>query len=490
MKRLLIYILLLLHYLSYGQSLARWTGSSVSVFPTTSWAAPNGAFPTQARNDNSDYTWTSSTSTLTLPSSNLADGYLIIGRIQVACTHNNRNTISTQIVQTSGTGNFIGTPTSSYSRNNNNNENYGTCFAFVDNPSASSTYQFQWKREVGDGTPAGSITRSSIDVKPLYYADVGIYASTSTSLYGGTTPNQVTLSSTVLEGINITRSANVVTVTGDNKYYLILQAQYYEGRGDSRTQRWIGFDYDGTQDDAAKSYFYSRDSGTDFSGSHVIDLIETATASRTIELNCYRGDGIANNQGGADVDGSAASVGDHSLVVIELNDSAEVLRSTNTSATNQNIDLGGTPADISGVNTVTFNDSASFTKVSATSINTEKAMDALVGANISGASRTVSSGTRYTGEAELTINGTEDINIFHGDYLRGNQSTTDTFGYAANPVGFVALSSGDDIGFSCTENGDSGDATIQAGWAGFWVVNLKTLEGGAPTPDKRYFLIN
>jgi len=55
--------------------LGKWSGGTIgTMVPTTSWAAPNALFPTEDRNDSSIYTWTSSTSTLTLPSSGLADG--------------------------------------------------------------------------------------------------------------------------------------------------------------------------------------------------------------------------------------------------------------------------------------------------------------------------------------------------------------------------------------------------------------------------------
>ena len=152
--------------------LGRWTGSG-SYFPSTgSFAAPNGLFATQARNDDTAYSMTASTSTLTLPSSGLADGYLFIVRYHISTTHNNRHAQTDRIIQSGGTGNFVGFGTSSYSRNNNNNENYGCCAAFVDNPSASATFQFQWVREAGDGSPAGSVNNASFEVIPFYYADI------------------------------------------------------------------------------------------------------------------------------------------------------------------------------------------------------------------------------------------------------------------------------------------------------------------------------
>ena len=65
-----------------------------------------------------------------------------------------------------------------------------------------------------------------------------MYTSTVNNLYGGTTPNTVDLSTTVVEGTNITKTSNTVTVTGDNKKYLILSGHYSEGRS-GRTQRWL-----------------------------------------------------------------------------------------------------------------------------------------------------------------------------------------------------------------------------------------------------------
>jgi hypothetical protein len=137
----------------------------------------------------------------------LANGYLIIARVD----HNgsgNRVQPNTRISY-SGAGNFVSAYGVGYGRDTNNNNPYTQCFGFIDNPSASDTLQFQWKRDT-NASILGT-NRSSIDVIPLYYSDVGIYSSTSTSIPGGTTPNQVTGFSTVLEGTNITRLTDIVT---------------------------------------------------------------------------------------------------------------------------------------------------------------------------------------------------------------------------------------------------------------------------------------
>ena len=88
------------------------------------------------------------------------------------------------------------------------------------------------------------------------------------------------------------------------------------------------------------------------------------------------------------------------LVVIELNDSAEVFRSTGS--TNQNIATTG-PIDIEAtkVADIDFNDSASFTRASDTGMNVAVATDVLLGANISAASQAVTNTSRFTGFAEF-----------------------------------------------------------------------------------------
>ncbi len=455
--------------------LGRWSGGS-ATHPTESWASPNGLGTTQDRNDGSVYSWSSTNARLTLPSSNLADGYLAIARLHYHASHNNRHTHNARFTENAGTGNFLSATTGGYSRNNANDENYVLTWAIVDNPSAGYTLDYEWKRDTGDGTTAGNVVSFVIEVIPLYYSDIGLYSSTNSDLLGGTTPQTQPLTTTVLEGTNITRSGNVISVTGDNKRYLIFGSNYTEGRG-GRTQRWIGGEYDGSQDRGAMACIYHRDTGTDENGLAFSDIIETATATRTIEQFIYRGDGIANNQGGADIDGNNPAVGAHAMAVIELNDSCEVIRSSNAGASAQNIDLGeATNADISFVNTVDFNDSGSFTKTSATQVNCEQAMDVLGGFNGGAASRTVSSGSRYTGRSNLTVNGTEDTALVHGNYGRNNQSSTDTFGFSVNPIGFRAVSLNDDLGWSITENGDSGDFTVQPAWAGGWFINLDTME--------------
>jgi hypothetical protein len=462
--------------------LGRWTGGvqAQGNLPET-WTAPSGLFPTEARNDSSTYSFASSTSTLTLPSSGLSTGYLLIGRYEYADTSNGRFNPQGRIVQTSGGGNFVAPPSGGINRDTANNISYVSCWAFIDSPTAASTYQFQWKADTDDAT--GGTDSSSFDVIPLVYADIGMYASTSAALYGGTTPNVVTIDSTVVEGTNITRTSNTITVTGNNKRYFVISGQFYEGRG-GRTQRWFGHSYDSTPNKAAQAYSYYRNAANDENGSHVFDLIQTTSPDRTIEITCYSGDGVLAGEGGAESDGSTPSSGDHALVVLELNDSAEVFRSKDAQGL-QALNAGiGVAVDLSVTQPfggdIDFVDISSFSpSFGGTYFTIAKAMDALAGGNVSAASSNPANTVRYTGRANLVLNSVEDLDVQHGNYFRGDQSTTGTFGYSANPSGFISLATSDQLGLSNTQVGNAGQVTTQAGWVGFWGINLDTL--GTPS---------
>lgn len=463
-------------------SILEVTNGTTTLLPGTTWAAPNGLFGTTAdRNDGSAYGWSDSTATITLPSSGLADGYLFLWGFEFEDDSNGRHNPVARMIQASGTGTFVSANTGGYNRDASEDRAYVAGWSFVDGPSASSTYTFQWKRDTD--TPTGGTVRSFIQAIPFYYADIGLYTSTSTTATGGTTPTQIG-SFSGIDGTNITISSSQVSVTGDNKRYLCLGSAYHEGMGGSRTQRWFGFEIDGTFDDSAKGCMYFRNSANDIGGSSFIKLIETDTATRTVEVNQYRGDGVAAGQGGADVDGNTtSSVGAHAMVVIELNDSAEVFASTDATGGQEFALTGPVDVDIASTGDIEFSDAASFTRVSDTAVNCESAMDVFAFANVSHAreASSIGSGARWTVHGEFTINGTEDTDVgFHGNYNRGNQSSQDCHGSSTNMAGVFGVAANDDIGVSNQElagtEGGGGDIETQANWVGFGLINLDTLE--------------
>lgn len=461
-------------------TLGKWSGNSITVgnAPETFSTAP-AIFPTQDRNDGSAYSLTS-TGLLTLPSSALADGYLLIASAEFF-DDGSRYNPQLRIIQASGTGTFEGGPCSGYLRDASEDRAYVRCFAFVDNPSVSSTYQVQWKADTDDADAGDTTERSEFQVIPLFYSNHGIYTSTDSSLLGGTTPSVVPgwATSDESDTAAIERTTNLITVKGDNKRYLVFCSQFFEGRG-GRTQRWHGLDIDGTQEDAAQGYSYYRNTANDEGGELFTWLLETVTANVTIEQTCYRGDGVSAGQGGADVDGSTPGVGDHVMVVLELNDSAEVFRCVDGDSDQDITNTSGVAITFAQTGNIDFNDSASFVRADDNGMNAEVAMDGLFGANVGIASEVVADGSRLTEYGEFTIGGTAQTDSFGGDYGRGNQSSQDTFGNSINLLGFLALALNDDFGVRAVTHSGSEAAgdnwRTQPGWVGVWGINLDTLE--------------
>ena len=464
--------------------IGRWQGGVVATTPTAGFAVPGSDLfnsGSAIRNDGSAYAL-NSTARLTLPSSALADGYMIIARVKITDTSNGRRSFAGRFVQISGTGNFVNLQTGGYQRDTANDTATLTCMGFIDNPSASATFDFQWESE--SATWTASTDRSILEVIPFFYADIGMYTGSSNALNGGTTRNVVVLGATVVEGTNITRSGNIVTVTGDNKRYMVISSQWLEASDASiRTQRIFGHDYDGSPDLAAQAYGYYRQADSGGTGSIINDIIETVTASRTIELTSYRGDGVANGDGGADVDAAAPTSAVTGLVVIELNDSAECFR-TNDATGGQGLDTAS-PLDINAARTTDFIDAASWLKVGTVGMENNKGatFDALTGANIWAANTDVPTDLRGIYQGNITVDGVEDVNVFEAQYVRGQQSTSDTFGYASNPVGFVSLADNEDLGVSVTAIGAAQQLDTNAGTVGFWGINLETMADAGTSHD-------
>lgn len=461
---------------------------TTTLLPTTTWAAPNGLFGAADRNDSSIYGWSDSLSRVTLPSSGLADGYLFLWGFEFEDNSNGRHNPQGRMIQASGTGTFASASTGGYNRDNSEDRSYVSGWSFVDNPSASATFDFQWRRD--NDAPTGGTVRSFIQVVPLYYSDVAVYTSSSTTATGGTTPVQIT-GFTGTDGTNITLSSNTVTLAGANKRYLCLGAGYHQGIGGSRTQRWFGFRVDGTKDDAAKGCMYYRNSSNADGGESFMRLLERNASNRTIDLFQYRGDGVAADQGGADVDGNTTgSNSSHAIVCIEFNDDAEVWSSVDSVGGQEFALTGPVDVDIASTGDIEFNDSASFTRASDIAVNCEVAMDVLAFANVSRArgASSIGSGARFTVHGEFTLDGTEQTDIgFHGNYNRGNQGSQDTHGDSCNMAGVFAVTANQDIGVSNQElagtEGGGGDIETQAGWVGFGLVNLDTLQASGGGDD-------
>jgi hypothetical protein len=455
--------------------IGHWRDSAGSQIPGTSFGALN--FASQQRLDNSNYSKPND-STIEVES---AGNFLIIANIKYQDNSNGRFNPKGTISQVSGSATgFWSSFYDGYSRDTSEDQAFVRIIAVVHGASANDQFQIQHLRDADAPTGGTVANESDVQIIQLAYSNIGMYRDTAGgAAYGGTVPNVVNLDSSIVETDTaaIERVNDIVTVKGDNKRYLAIYCVSFNSTT-SRTQRIAHLAIDGVEDSASKSYAYGRSITNEYMGLGGMHLIETATANKTIEVEAFRGVGTASDQGGAFQDGGGLSIVNESgLVVIELNDSVELFLS-HDSVGLQDV-TGTTKTTINAMETVDFNDSASFTKTSNTQMDCTIDMDLLCWANIWTARNNAGSGSRFTGLANIDIAGVDQTTGGHGNYSRGSSGSIGTFGCSFHPGGIFSVSATDDVSLEMVRitGGESGGTDrTQPGTVGFLAINLDTLQ--------------
>jgi hypothetical protein len=429
-------------------------------------------------------TWSDSTGTYT--SSDAADAIFFTFRIEATETVANESAILGKVVNKGGTA-----PTAMHSPlcggiMETNDTTEDTCWivvwAIAVGPATDSTFELQL-RDAG-GSPTGNFTTTSLEIFPINYGAIGLYSSTSTTAYSGTTPNQIGSFSADYQSDTAQIQINgtdAVDLKGDNKRYLVLgNSAWYDGWSTDVSQRVIKIYADGTP--YSMGYFPWRSGAADAVGCTTSTILETVTATVDLDLRMYGGDGAGARQGGTANTGVSPTNALHTLAVIELKDGCEVFRSHDPTGLQECALLG--PVDIQVCDTVDLNDTASWTKSAATTMNAEVAMDCFIGANIAIPKNAVGF-LGWSAYAELTVNGTEKTRSRAGNY-QGHNGTS-IHGYVASLLGIETLALNDDLGISITEytgsEGGNGDVETEdfASDEGitFWGINLDTMNNEA-----------
>ena len=463
--------------------IGKWTSGAEVAFPTTSYTAvSSNLFNTEVRNDDSLYS--KSGSTITLDTSNDADGYIIRASFELEATHNNRLTVQARVVATSNSSNadVLASVVGQYSRNNTDKTASSDSFTVVTNISGPITFEAQWRRQ-GSGSPAGSVANSCLEIIPIYFDGIGLYEGTTNQLLGGLTPEVAILDNTIVESGNISRTSNSITLSADKKY--LVMGCYYSERGGARTQRWAGIGEDGTLLRDSMTNIYIRDVNNGRQGEVFSNIIDTSGGSKDIDVRVYRGDGDNPvSLGGANITGNSPTTTLLSLAVIELKSGCEVFRSQDNTGV-QNLGVVG-DVEVDLAKDEVFSSSESFTKSDNTSYEAVVDMDAYIGANIS-ASYTASSGVRITRRFEISKDGVGDITTATSKFGRGTQGGQSTYGFSGNPFGFMQLNSGQTTGVEVKDIGSTINVSTRAGWVGFWGVNLDTMNNSSTEPITRRF---
>ena len=448
-------------------AVGHWTDSAGLQLPTTAYTAI--AFATETRNDGI-YTQISST----VFELDEAGDYRITCRVLLQSTNNNRCNIQARIVQVAGTSTAtFTTNATAYVRNYAEDHGGIEAEAYIVGASADSRFSVEWRRDADPMTNGTLANQSSVQVVRWSHDAVAIYGLTTTNqALGGVSPNTVGLSAVhESDTSKIAISANTIELKTTGKWYAVIAGIAGDG-GTSRTQRVARLKYtDGPTGDP-RAVCYQREGDNEYGGLVLLDLVHhSGGANPKINLQCWRGDGITADAGGASIDGAWFS-DTGGVCVIELPSGVECARYYDSVGLQSITSLTPVPLNLSRDTSV--EDSTSFSRFSASAVDCVQTSDIMVFASVYAARSDVISAVRMTSEVKIQINGVPQQVGAAIDYSRGNQGTTDTYGWSACAGGIYEVASSDRISATAARAGTGvggGDRT-QPDTSVFLAINL------------------
>lgn len=452
-----------------------WQDDAGNQIPTTSWAGFNMAAEIDV-DANSGLTKPND-STIQVEDAMPAavsggKARLFVANIKLDTSHNNRGNFQFRFALVGGTGSLFSTHASGYVRNTSNKVTWIRVIGVLADSSANAQVQLQWRRSSQSVTMVTLQDVSDLQCQEIWYDAIGIYSDTGGDALGGTTRNTVPLDTTVLESDTnkIERTLNDVAMKQNETKYLVL-GSVAGASGGSRTQRISNFAYDGTPRESTQVYAYQRNSANPYAGMALFDMYDSDEVTVNASMQCYRGAGVAANQGGADVDGSWSSTnGFNQMCVIALPSTAKGFISADGTGAQT---LGGSTTSINGMRTASLEDTDSYSRSSNINMFTNEAHRMLCWSNVFTARSNITSGVRGNIGSRILLDASPQTTGEHGNYTRGNQGSQDCFAGSFNAGGvFNATLNGAVVvqTFDAGDNG-AGDDT-QPNSAGFFALNL------------------
>ncbi len=449
-----------------------WVDQNGSLTATTTFATfPFEGTGSEERNDGI-YTYNASTDNVTL---NEAGNYLVLSYIHYKDTSNGRANWQSRVTHNGSP--VAGSWGYGYVRNTGNSDGFIRGAGMVLNASANDTVALEWRRDSDAGTGGSVAGKSSLTIVRLpddSEAAYGYYGTPTANSFNGTTWTDATgwdvIRETNTASIELQTGGSDIRLKDANRNYLIIYGIPFYSGNSTRTQR-IGRAVSGTTEiEQSSSYFYRRNANNEYGVLYSMFVYRTSSANEDISIQGQRGL--------ADQDGSTTMMngtGEAGVVVVELPDYVETFISVDDVG-GQDVSQGGLLADLNLMRTVDYNDSTSFTKegIGHETMRVEKNMDMLVTASCR-IERTDTSGTRLTLGSRFEIEGVDQDRSEHGTYVRGNQSSADTYNGSINPAGVFAVSANDSVQVEVFDSGNDGsnDATV-GGSCGFSAVNIDT----------------
>lgn len=455
-----------------GGDVGIWRDNTGDNIPSSVGVYEKATFETEFRNDGI-YTKQTGDSDFELGESGR---YLVMYLLRGSITHNNRATFLARVT-------LNGTPVEGsygqdYVRNNFNADFFVRGYAIV-SASATDKVAVEWTRDTGAGTPAGSLTTTISELMLVKLPDssslaYSYYSDTSDNgSYGGTTWNSVSWDTTEYEtdiSVIEKQAGNTnIRLKKISRYLVIYSVGLRITSGSSRTQRVSRATLATNNLPQSSSYTYMRDSANEYGVVGAMFILNNTSTNQDLEIQIQRGK--------ADTDSVVARTNDQSgLFIMEIPSDTETLIGSDTLGA-QNVAGSDINTSLTLVETQRQINSTSFSVPDSISIQVKKTSDYIFMANVK-ISRSDTSGNRLTRAVRWDLNGNDLLRGRHGTYLRGNQTTTDTYDGAFNPSMVIALDANDIVQLEVFDSGDDGsypNDTTQGNEVGVGVLNLATL---------------
>ena len=282
-------------------------------------------------------------------------------------------------------------------------------------------------------------------------------------------------------------NGNIIRLNPSGTRFLVLYSLAHNlGASDVRTQRISraaissATKYEGIPQ--SYGYCYIRDDENQYGETNAWFIHKTTEDDELLLIQAQRGH--ADSDSGPAGSGFASS--QSAVFVMELPSTAETFISHDSTGSES---VGGTASVyVSWMRDVDQNDSAAFTQASVSSMNVEKECDVLLLANGLIDRQTTSGDSRTTAACRWHISGVNQTRGQHGFYLRGDQSSTDTFNATFNPAGIFKISSNYKVCLQTFDDGGDGhgDDDTQANQCGFCALNLDSLYTSPVEPSVFY----
>jgi len=369
---------------------------------------------------------------------------------------------------------------------NNTNQKLATIhiWAYLHNGAVGDEFRVAHKQATTDLITGGTIAGESyVEMFVVNFEAVGIYQSTGTTAFNGTSYSDMQFNTPLLE-TDTDIIVRQVTPNNDgadleeNGEYLIIHSLSLEVQsGSNRTARRSLIHFSNNKNSSG-STVYLRNSTNPWGSTLGYEITEqTSPSANDVSIKACRGSGILAGEGGAESDGDVNIIPDESrLMIFKLPSDGDHCRSWDNTA-EQDV-TGSSPVDLTGVN-VFAEWGNGFLKDSSSQIEIQKTMKLLFMANIGAFRENVDSDVRIQLQGQITVGGGEKPDTQYITYCRGGAASdsNQVLGSTVHPVRIADALSGDLYGASANRLGSSagGQDQTQSGIVGFFGINLDSV---------------